>query len=215
VRRITSRSERSQVPASELAAYDAVVAITARRGDPKTDDVSPYTSAMLSTPLIGLPTRELGRAIRLAPDRSQTYTRVDYEIAVHTLGAEAGLIEHHHILDALTLGVRPEALEAIAHSRLDALDAEERVIVNFVSQLVRRTMSDTAWDAVRDLRSERGAVELSICAGFTWATILWRLAWDDAGITLAELDSLLASHRDGTLTLPDATTATRVGTKTS
>jgi hypothetical protein len=215
VRRITSPSERSQVPASELAAYDAVVALTAQRGDAENDDVSLYTSAMLSTPLIGLPTRELGRAIRLAPDRAPTYTRVDYEIAVHTLGVEAGLIEHHHILDSLALGVRPEALEAIAHGRLDALDAEERVVVNFVLPLVRHTMSDGAWDAVRDLRGERGAVELSICTGFIWATILWRLAWDDAGLTLEELDSLLASHRDGTLTLPDATTATRAGGKIS
>jgi hypothetical protein len=215
VRRLPLRSERSQVPASELAAYDAVVALTAKRGDPDPDDVSLYTAAMLSTPLIGLPTRELGRAIRLAPDRGRTYTRVDYEIAVHALGAEAGLIEHHHILDALALGVRPDALQEIAHSRLDALDAEERVIVDFVLQLVRHTMSDAAWDAMRDLRGERGAVELSMCAGFTWATILWRLAWGDASVTLAELDNMLTSHRNGTLTLPDATTATRVGAKTS
>ena len=94
MRRITSPSERSQVPASELAAYDAVVALTAQRGDAETDDVSLYTRAMLKTPLIGLPTRELGRAIRLAPDRAPTYTRVDYEIAVHTLGVDEELRNH-------------------------------------------------------------------------------------------------------------------------
>lgn len=209
--RIPTPPGRGEVAASEQAAYDTIMELVAARGDGELSDLSTYTAAMLSTPLFGVSIRELGRATRVAPGRVSTYTRVDFELMVHALGVEADLIEHHHILDALALGVRPEALEAIAHGRLEALGADEHAVVDFSLRLARRTMTDDAWAAVRALRGERGVLDLSIVAGFTWATIVWRLAWGVTGVPVDEVDALLREHRAGTLELPDARTATRAG----
>ena len=197
---------RADVGEDERDGYDAVSARIAQRGD---TEPSPYISALLTTPVIGTALNDVGRAIRLAPARSETYSYGDFELVVHVLGIDAGFIEHHHVLDALAQGVRPEALEALLRGRDDALTQDERWIVDFARRVVDRTMTDEAWEAVRAIRGQRATVELSLIAGFVWSTMCWQRAWGVSGASDDEVEAMLAAHRAGTLELPDHHTAVR------
>ena len=204
--RIPMPVERSAVPESELVAYDSIIARIAQRGD---TEISPYIAAMLQTPMVGAAVNEVGRQIRLAPERSTTYTNADFELVVHAFGVDAGFIEPHHILDALAHGVSADAIEALLHCRDAELSDEARPVVDFARRVVRGTMSDQAWEAVSVRYGDRGAVDLSIMAGFVWTTMLWQRAWGVTGATVAAVDEMLRSYREGTLELPDKRTATR------
>lgn len=101
---------RGDHDASELEAYDAIMARVATRGEA---EPSPYLTAMLSTPTIGAALNEVGRAIRLAPTRAAGYSHRDFELIVHALSIDVGLVEQHHVLDALAQGVSADALESL------------------------------------------------------------------------------------------------------
>jgi hypothetical protein len=206
VGRLPVPPERSAVAESELAAYDSLIARIAQRRD---TGISPYIAAMLQTPTIGAAVNEVGRQIRLAPERSTTYTNADFELVVHAFGVDAGFIEHHHVLDALAQGVSPDAIEALLHGHDTELGDEARRVVDFARRVVRGTMTDESWEAVRERYGDRGAVDVSIMAGFVWTTMLWQRAWGVTGATVAEVDEMLLSYREGTLELPDKRTATR------
>jgi hypothetical protein len=197
---------RARVLASERHAYDSILARLAESGDP---EPRPYLATMLQTPTLGSAINELGRLIRLSPERTATYTHEDHLLVVHALGVDAEFIDEHHIVDALALGVRAEALEALLHGREEELGEEERRIVDFARRVVRDAMTDEVWDAVRNLRGDRGAIDLSIVAGFVWMTMSWQRAWGVEGASPQQIEDMLRRHRDGTLELPDARTAIR------
>jgi hypothetical protein len=197
---------RENIADSELGAYDAIMARVAARGY---SEPSPYLAALLTTPTIGAAINEVGRAIRLGPAGSASYSHRDFELVVHALGVQAGVIEPHHILDALAQGVSAETLEKLLHGRDGELDEEEATLVDFARRIVAGTISDESWAAAVRLRGERGAVELAIVAGFVWVTMRWQLAWGVTRATVDEADAMLRAHRAGTLALPDQRTAVR------
>jgi hypothetical protein len=201
-------SAREDVSEAELEAYDTIMARVKARGQATP---SQYNAAMLRSPLLGAAVNQLGRAVRVAPLNSDTYTHVDFELVVHALGVDAGFLEHHHITDALAQGVSADALQAILEGRDAGLGDEESCVVQFARGVVHDRMTDTLWEAVCTLRGTRAAVDLSILAGFVWATLRWQHAWGVAGITVDEAHALLRSHREGTLELPDKQTAVRAG----
>jgi alkylhydroperoxidase family enzyme len=197
---------REETAERELEAYDEIAARMAARDD---DEPSPYLAAMLRTPTMGAAVNELGRQTRLAPAQSETYTYADFELVVHALGVDAGFIQHHHILDALAQGVSADALAGVLRGDQGPLSEDQRSIVDFARRVVHRTMQHESWEAIRVARGERGVVDLTILAGFVWATMCWQRAWGVPGATVEEIEQMLRSHDEGTLALPDKQTAIR------
>ena len=114
----------------------------------------------------------------------------------------SGAILPIHIPDALAVGVRAAAVEALLGEGGD-LDADERELVEYARAFVHGTVDDERYAAMRERFGERGAVEFTVLLGFLLMTI--RL-WQALGVPepdAEELAALLAAMRDGSLELPD------------
>jgi hypothetical protein len=199
---------RAEVAPAERDAYDRIVERAAGRGE---SHFSPYLATLLHTPSFGAVISDLGRVTRTAPATGESYSRVDFELLVLALGLDVGFLWSHHLLDALAVGVRPEALDALLRGREEQLEEPERLVVEFARQVVAGTVTDASFAAVKLVRGERGAIDLTVLAGWVVATMRWHQAWGIPSATRPELEAMLEEHRRGTLVLPDMQVAARVG----
>jgi 4-carboxymuconolactone decarboxylase len=109
-----------------------------------------------------------------------------------------------HIPDAIAVGVRPEAIEALLNADDVGLTPGERQIVSYGREVIAGNVTDASYAALRDRFGERGVVELTILVGFLLMTI--RL-WQALGVSQPsdeEIRELLRRLREGELEPPDA-----------
>jgi hypothetical protein len=116
---------------------------------------------------------------------------------------DSGAILPIHIPDAVAVGVRLEAIEAIVARRYDELEPEERQLVDYAHRYARGAVDDDAYAGMRERFGDRGAVEFNVLLGFLVMTI--RL-WAALGLpepTDAEIAAQIDDIRSGRIELPD------------
>jgi alkylhydroperoxidase family enzyme len=201
--RLARPPERDEVDASERVAYDAVVERTTRVHGVG-GQAEKYFGALLNSPPLAASLAELGTQVRRGQLRG-TYTDAERELMDIALAVELGsnAILPIHVPDALAVGVRPEAIEALLRRRQDELTDDERQLVSFARQFVAGDVTDESYAELRERFGERGALEFTVLLGFLLMTI--RL-WQALGVpepTDEEIDALLRDLRSGAASLPD------------
>lgn len=191
------------IPADERAHYEKVVERTERVHGLEGQAARAF-GALLNSPPLGAALVELGTQARRGQLRG-TYSDAERELMDIALAVELGsaAILPIHIPDALAVGVRQEALDALLGGREHLLDESERQLVAYARDFVRGTVTDESYALLRERFGERGAVEFTVLVGFLLLTI--RL-WQALGVpepTEDEIQELLREARSGTLSLPE------------
>lgn len=191
--------ERTDLPQREHADYDFVRERQANlwADAPRNSDV--YFGALLNTPPIAGALARLGRVMREGQVRG-AYSDADRELVDMVLSVD---FDHRailalHIPDAIAVGVRLEAIEAIWERRESDLIADEQLLAAHIRGVSTGTLTDEQFDAMVERLGKRGAVEYTAFIAFLVMTI--RL-WQGLGVPdppAEEIDNLLRSYREGT-----------------
>jgi hypothetical protein len=208
---------RDSFEGEELEAYDAVLdrmvkmRSTVPGLEPQFDpaigapDIGEYWGPLLESPSLARITIEMGRFVRAAADRGDTYSHADREFVDQVLAVDwqTNVVQGHHVPDAVSTGVRIEAIEALRAGREDDLTDDERLLARFIRGTVDGTLDGEVFDAMRERLGPRGLIEYT-------AFILW-LQWiirmhqalgchdaDDA-----EVEALVQGIKDGSISVPD------------
>jgi hypothetical protein len=154
---------RQDIPIYELEALDNLVG---RFGGTMPEG---YFGVLANTPPLGWRLASAGRAMRQRGNYEGTYSHADREfvdqIMMQDLGTNA--FRRLHTNDALSAGVRLEAIEAIRAGREDeVLTEDEKLLARFIRGVMARTLDDATWAAMEERISERGAIEYAIFIAF-------------------------------------------------
>lgn len=195
---------REDIAAEELEAYDHVVARTERMDYRTYDTPARYFGALLNSPPLASGIVRLGTLVRQGELRG-SYTDAERELVDVVLGTDFkynGLFTVH-LPDAVAVGVRLEAIDAIRAGREEELTPDERQIVDYAREVVRGEVTDASHAAMCERLGDRGALEFTIFIGFLLMVI--RL-WQALGVpdpTDEEIDELMRGLRDGTVDIPE------------
>jgi alkylhydroperoxidase family enzyme len=192
------------VAAEELADHEHVAERTGRVHGVD-GPAAQYFGALANSPPLAAALTRLGTEVRRGGLRG-TYTDADRELMDIALAVALGsnAILPIHIPDALAVGVRPQAIEALLARRDEDLTDGERQLVSFAREVVGGTVSDESYAGLRERLGERGAVEFTVLVGFLLMTIrLWQ-AFGLPEPSDDEMRTLLDDLRDGKAPLPDS-----------
>lgn len=202
--RLRQPPEREEVAEEELEAYDHVVARTERMDYHTYDTPARYFGALLNSPPLASGIVRLGTLVRQG-DLRGSYTDAERELVDVVLGTDFeynGLFTVH-LPDAVAVGVRIEAIDAIRAGREEELTPDERQIVDYARQVVRGEVTDESHAAMCARMGDRGALEFTIFIGFLLMVIK---LWQALGVpdpTNGEIDELMRGLRDGTMDVPE------------
>jgi alkylhydroperoxidase family enzyme len=188
----------------EREAYERVVERTQRMSYETYDTPARYFGALLNTPPLAAGLVQLGTLVRQGEVRG-SYTDADRELVDVVLGTDLGYngIFTVHLPDAVAVGVRIEAIEAIRAGRLEELTPAERQIVDYARAVVQGEVTDESYAVLCERLGARGALEFTIFVGFLLMTIRM---WQALGVpdpTDEEIDELVRGLRDGSVPIPD------------
>lgn len=143
----------------QRAIYDAIVA---SRGTWLNGPFAP----MLLQPALAEPTQRLGEFVRYNTSLAPRLTELAILVVARHHDCEFEWYQHKRI--ALTVGVSTDAAEAIRQDAAPAgLDDEQQAVWRFTHDLLARNrVSDDAYDQVKALFGEVGAVELVGLIGY-------------------------------------------------
>lgn len=204
--RLPQQPKRSEFSdAADIEAYDH--ALSRYTGTPVPDfhDMGQYFGALLTSPLLCAIAGDMGRFVRTAGDRDNTYSHADREFVDQILSKDwkTNVVQITHIQDALSTGVRMEAIEAIRDGHEEDLTDTEKLLAKYIRQVVSGTVDDETWAAMTGYMGLRGVVEYT---GF----VLW-LQWiirmmqtlgvDDPSED--EIDRLIADLKSGAKEIPN------------
>jgi hypothetical protein len=194
--------DRAELSPEEQEAYDRVVARNAaylERPHPYPDDHVPflpsreeaarysYASALLNTPLVFDHLRQIGVILRVRGDAAEGYSHADREWAVMVLSEELRNwslgFYYGHMLDAVAVGVRPEAIRALRAGRDEELSRDELELATYVRQVVRGTVTQASYDRVEARLGKRGAIEYTAFVGFLLMMARLDQAWARSPVT--------------------------------
>jgi hypothetical protein len=208
--RLPPTPSRDEIDESERGEYDRVVARQAKLWAGAHTDSNDYFGALLNSPIIAGGIVDMGRLVREGEVRG-SYTNKQREIVDMAFAVDFGYdtILKLHLPDALSVGVRVEAVDALRAHRDELLDDEERLIVTYARQVVNGTVTDETFGAIEELLGRRGAVDFTVFIGFMLCTFR---CWQALGVPdtpREEIDAMLQGYRDGTTELFDP--AARIG----
>jgi hypothetical protein len=191
------------VPEGDRAAYDAVVTRSASKFG---GDLPPYHAALLNSPPFAAALNELGRLARTAGERPGSYSHAEREFVDQVLSADwkTNVLQRLHVPDALAVGVRGEAIEALRSGREEELTADERELAAYIRAVATGTVTNDAYAAIERRLGARGAVEYTIFIAFLTMTVRLFQAFGMPDPSDEEIDALIAQLRSGVEPLPDA-----------
>ena len=198
--------QRADVQPEERVYWDR--AIRRRTGDPVPEqfDLDPYFGALLASPPLGAMASELGVFFRNAGNRPYTYTHAQREFVDQVLAVDmkTDIVQRTHIPDALSTGVRIEAIRALRAGREDELTDEERLLAAYIRQVIGGIVDDATSLAIEQLLgSERGLVEYT--AFILWLHWIMRMmqALDTGRVESEEVEQMLHDYETGAKSVPD------------
>jgi pyruvate/2-oxoglutarate dehydrogenase complex dihydrolipoamide dehydrogenase (E3) component len=174
--------------------------------DPQ-DQVQPYMGAMLNSPLIMNLISELGVVFRTRGEQGNSYEHKDREWVDMVLAEELQCwgVYYGHMADAVAVGVRPEAIQALREGRDEDLSRDELQLARHIRQVARGTVTPDSYRAIEERFGRRGAVEFTAFVGFLIMTIRLMQAFG-AGEPFPErfVNELAAMLVRGEIELPDS-----------
>jgi hypothetical protein len=196
----------------DLEGYDAVVArrMAIGMGDGSDSelgapDMGEYFGALLNSPRMCAIAARMGNFVRTAGERPDSYKHWERELVDQVLSADwkTNVVQGLHVPDAVSAGVRLEAIEAIRYGHEEDLSDDERLLVAYIRHVIAGTVDDETFAAMRARMGDRGVVDYT-------AFILW-LQWiirmmQALGVHNPgdeEIDAVIAGLREGTVEVPD------------
>jgi hypothetical protein len=206
VTRPPSQPPRESIAPDELAAYDHIMARSQKMQMPGAANTAagPYWGALLNAPPVAFGLAEMGRIARTGENRG-SYSHAQRELVDMVMSVDFGYnaILALHIPDALAVGVRIEAIDAIRGGSDAGLTAEERAICLYTRAVISGTSNDALFQSMVDLLGLRGTIEFTAFITFLLSTM--RL-WQALGVpdpSNADVDGLLDGYRRKATPLPD------------
>ena len=199
-----ARSEFSD-PA-ELKAYEDVVTRATAMGVPDAEVNTPYYGQLLHSPILSACLSTMGKVVRAAGDRGDSFTHADREWVDQVLALELNteLVQSIHLPDALAVGVRLEAIEALRAGRESELTPDESRLVNFIRKTVRGEMDAPTWNALEGRMGERGVVEYAVFILYLQLTMrLIQCLSPTHPPTREDIDAMLADFKHGKRQIPN------------
>lgn len=95
-------------------------------------------------------------------------TAVQRELVILVVVRETrcAYVWHHHVRGALTIGMAPATIRAIAERRFDVLDAPEEAICEYAHAVAAGSVDDETWDALASAFDGSTMVGTTVLASF-------------------------------------------------
>ncbi len=169
--RCPSAPDRASVPAAERDAHDGAVELIVRLheqyGDFSSDHVPGFWGALLNSTPIARVFSEASQFWRTSeasgalPNRVREWVDMVVGQELHSNGIYLG-----HMGDAVAAGVRPAAIKALREGRDDLLTPEELELANYIRLVIKRSVTDAAFESIEQRLGLRGAVEFTTFVGW-------------------------------------------------
>jgi alkylhydroperoxidase family enzyme len=156
--------DRASLSAEDQAHYDAV----AERELRKYGSLGGYFGGMLNAPSVAAAISQFGHVIRSGAS-ADYFTNAERELIDMVLSVEMdqAAVFAGHLPDAIAYGVRPEAVKAICAHDLDALTADERLLVEYILAVWHGSVTEEAFEGLTArFGSARRAVAYTVACGF-------------------------------------------------
>ncbi len=165
---------RSEITQADIEAYNFVIDRARDHSgakDPEAD--AGYYGRFLLAPQVSAALCRLGQYFRAVGNSGESYSHADREWVDQVLGIElkTNMVAMGHLNDALSTGVRAEAIEALRAGREDELTETEKLLTSFIRKVYHGTMEAQTWAAVEAHMGERGAVDYAEFVLFLVTTI--------------------------------------------
>jgi hypothetical protein len=159
----------------------------------------------LNSPLVADAISELGVIMRTRGERPDSYAHADREWVDIVLGLHIGwnVVPWGHSLDAVAVGVRPEAIKAVRDGKDDDLTDRERLLADHIRRVADGRVTTESYEAVQGELGVRGAVDYTACVGWLLLTMRLMCAFGVRDKTPAELDERIDALVARTIELPD------------
>jgi alkylhydroperoxidase family enzyme len=186
--------DRDTLPPEDQAFFDAV----AERELRKSGSLGSYFGGLLNAPSVAASISQFGHVIRSGAS-ADYFTNAERELIDMVLSVEMdqAAVFAIHLPDAIGYGVRPEAVKAICDHDLDALTADERLLVEYILAVWNGSVTEEAFEGLTArFGSSRRAVAYTVACGFLIMTFRLMSAF---GFGPGPVDtSLLTPYLDGT-----------------
>lgn len=185
-----------------LAAYDWVVERAKRMGYAKDGH---YYGRLLSSPVLSQMLSKLGQTVRSLGDRGDSYTHADREFVDQVLAVDlnTNVVQKRHLPDALSTGVRLEAIEALRGKREEDLKAGETELADFIRRVINGEMNAAVWEKMEARMGKRGLVDYTIFILFLQLTMRLHQAVGMPELPETELQKMIAEFKSGARVVPD------------
>jgi hypothetical protein len=207
---------RDEIAENELEFYDAVLGREQARGQAESaDKVGGYFGALMNSPQLGYYLSMIGRYTRAVGDRPGSYTHADREWVDQVLSKDwdSYVVLHHHLPDALGVGVRLDGIIALREGREEDLTDGERQLTEYVRMVRDGKVTNEAWEGMVERMTQRGAVEYTVFIMFLVLTIrlIEGFTGDESGASPEEVERMLAEFKSGERAVPTLEEAVRAG----
>jgi hypothetical protein len=189
----------------DLAAYDHSAARYTGTHTGQDHDFGAYFGALATSPLLLAIAGDMGAFVRKAGDRTNTYSHAEREFVDQVLSADwkTNVVQNTHIPDALSTGIRIEAIEALRYGHEEDLTPDERQLATYIRQVVSGTVDDQTFDGMERRMGTRGVVEYT--AFILWLQWIMRMmqALQTGDPPDEEIDQLIRDLKTGANQVPD------------
>lgn len=192
---------RDDLSPEEQGHYDQVV--TREQGWSETP--GPYWAAVLNWPAYAATLATQGNLVKTTCDREDSYSHADREWVDQVLYSDwkTNVVLRLHTPDALAVGVRLEAIEALRAGREEDLTEDEQFLTTYIRQVYSGTVTDESYAKLEQRLGERGAVEYTLFIGHLIRTIRLHQAFAVPDPQDSEIDQMHAEFKKGTRRLPN------------
>ncbi len=212
-KRVPPLADRSSIPEDALADYDRANEFVRKYSDENSVarsrpfvDGRPYAydyrAAWTNAPRLATSLLDAAYTVNSYQGQPGWYSNADHEWIDFVLGFDSGYWVFHagHTANAVTSGIRIEAIEALHDGREEDLTDDERQVVEFIRAVRDGAMTDEIWERmVERLGTLRGTIGFAYFVCILWTIMRMFGAFGVAAIEEDEWRALLHAYQDGTV----------------